>query len=65
VTAEGEVADGHLVIEAYFQNIMVEGEGPEPELAGATCTRRVAWLNGAMVLDPELSQRLFAELMRQ
>lgn len=59
----GQVADGDLIIEETFQNIIMSDDDPSP--AGVACTYRQAFLNGAPVLDPALAQRLYDELQRR
>lgn len=65
LTARAEVADGHLVIEATFATVYIEGDVPgEREWVGTTCTERRAWINGSLVLDPAYAEQLLTEALR-
>ena len=57
---QADVADGHLVCVQTWQHIVLASG----RVAGAAEAGRVMFLNGAMVRDPELSRRLFDEVMR-
>jgi hypothetical protein len=61
VVCEADVADGHVVIESTWQTIVDEWLGE----TGSTLTERRAYLNGALVKDPELAQRLWREVLSQ
>jgi len=62
LTAEAEVADGHVELIAAFENVYIEGDEPgSRELVGCVCTGRTVVLNDIRVLDPERARVLWAE----
>lgn len=61
VIMDAEVADGHLQIETVWEHVI----GEDLEVAGSVITRRTAWINGHIVLDPDYAQQLWAEATRR
>lgn len=56
---EAQVADGQVRFEETWQHLHGDGE----MIAGSALAVRHTWLNGALVKDPALAERLWAEAM--
>lgn len=59
--AEADVKDGKVIFTAYYQHLADEWFEPVAEV----CTSRSATLNGGLVTDPAMAQRLLDEAMAQ
>lgn len=59
--AEADVKDGKVIFTAYYEHIYADAFTPVAEV----CNSRKATLNGGLVTDPVMAQRLLDEAMAQ